>query len=419
MNSVSDLRTTLGEHAGRVADGEAVVRVAAVRHRVAVVRRRRRAVGTGALALVIASVIGVVGVQRASSTTPPVVFGVQAPETMTALGYTYRSDGHAATFAGSGSVKISASGSPRLYSWTTDRPTQVRMVLPDGEIWTSGKSGFTDFVQIPAGQSGTLRISVPTGGVGLASYDLTDVPPAGYTKDGITFRQSVAGAPLLGAIISDVGQTDVTTSYLGTRGQVSISLTCTGLPHGDVVHVSFSGSERTEGDCSTEHTFDPGANGGSRSSERARGRVVVRAWVTQGFESKTPLAAGSTPDLQMLVGVYGPVGVTRVGGGEVESAVEHAGHTWTLASVHESPSGAPLDIDPVRQQMTAQMTWRAGSHRAEVVFQATGMTDAGGSVNGSGSAGIGDLWVPAGARVHAAFVHGHGRFGVAYYREVD
>ena len=45
MNTLSDLRSTLDEHAERVPDGEAVARTAAVRHRVSVVRRRRRAVG--------------------------------------------------------------------------------------------------------------------------------------------------------------------------------------------------------------------------------------------------------------------------------------------------------------------------------------------------------------------------------------
>ena len=56
MNTLSDLRSTLDEHAERVPDGEAVVRTAAVHHRVSVVRRRRRAVGAGALALVVAAV---------------------------------------------------------------------------------------------------------------------------------------------------------------------------------------------------------------------------------------------------------------------------------------------------------------------------------------------------------------------------
>src|SRR4029079_8892128 len=96
MTSLTDLRSTLDEHAETVGDTETIARLSAVHHRVAAVRRRRRAVGAAGLADVVAVVGG-----AALSTRPdrdaqpvgPVVLGQRAPGLMTSLGYTYRATG--------------------------------------------------------------------------------------------------------------------------------------------------------------------------------------------------------------------------------------------------------------------------------------------------------------------------------------
>ena len=96
MNTLSDLRRTLDQHAGDVADPAAVARAAAVHHRVAVVRRRRRAVGAGVLALVVAAGVTTAVWPRGSqepAPAAPVVLGQRAPTTIGSLGYTYRTDG--------------------------------------------------------------------------------------------------------------------------------------------------------------------------------------------------------------------------------------------------------------------------------------------------------------------------------------
>ena len=84
MNTLTDLRRTLDQHADDVADPTAVVRTAAVHHRVAVARRRRRTVGTGVVAGVLVAVAAVVVWPRVSSDpvpAAPVLLGEKAPTT--------------------------------------------------------------------------------------------------------------------------------------------------------------------------------------------------------------------------------------------------------------------------------------------------------------------------------------------------
>ena len=126
MNSLSDLRSTLDAARRAVGDTEAIARLSAVHHRVAVVRRRRRAVGAAGLAAVVA-----VGCRRRALTTRPdrdaqpvgpVVLGQRAPGLMTSLGYTYRATGESERLRRVGSADRGATSAPRLVSWTTSDP---------------------------------------------------------------------------------------------------------------------------------------------------------------------------------------------------------------------------------------------------------------------------------------------------------
>ncbi|MGA8247901.1 MAG: hypothetical protein WB797_13440 [Nocardioides sp.] len=418
MNTLTDLRTTLDRYAEQVTDGDAVVRATAVRHRVSVVRRRRRGMGAAALALVVGATVGFIGVHRAPSDPAPVIFGVRAPETMTSLSYTYAVDGWSTTVAGRATVKLPASDRPRLISWTLQGTSSVRFVLPSGEIWHSRASHFHDFVALAAGQTGTLRVAAGRGKVGLATYALTARTPAGYTRDGITFRRTVAGSPLLGAVIGDVGQPDVSTSFATPRGTIGLGVSCVGLPRGDVVHVDFNGSERSVGDCDGTSTFDPGALIGYRFNVAKAGRrVVMRVWVGKGVKSTSPLPAGSVPDLRMLAGVYGPIRLTTAGGNHVRAVVEHDGHEWQAASTFDSAAGVPIHEGPFRHQLLGEMAWHTHGE-TRVSFAAQGMTAEGGRFIG-GRASIGDLWVPWGSTFRARLVQGRGTFGVVLYRRVD
>jgi hypothetical protein len=423
MTSLTDLRNTLADHAGRVPDAETIVRADAVRHRVAAVRRRRRAVGAGGLALVVATTLGVLGIHRDSSDPAPVVLGVRAPDTMTSLGYTYQADGWAYTVDGSGSVKIGASDKPRLISWTVQGSPTVRFVLPNGEIWNSRASHFRDFVALPAGQSGTLQISAGGGRAGVATFTLTDAPPEGYTKEGITFRRTVATAPLLGAVVGDLGQTDVSTSYVVPRGRESLHVLCTGLK-GGTVHVWVNGRERLSGDCNDSETFDPGTGTSYTFRMSHAGRTVpLRVWVSKGgLKSQTPLAAGSAPRLRLGVGIYGPVETQGVGAGglRVDTFVEQDGHLWQSGVVTGMSNGEDtrdLGEGPNTFQGPALAVWdTTGTTR--ISFEAPGMPSAGGSYP-AGGGGLGDLWVPRGAAVHLRLIRGSGPIGLAFYRRAD
>jgi hypothetical protein len=419
MNTLTDLRHTLGEHAERVTDEDTVVRATAVHHRVAVVRRRRRALGTGALALVVAATVGTISLQRSPSDPAPVVLGVQAPAAMTSLSYTYGADGWSDTVAGHGTVKIPASSRPRLLSWTLQDTTAVRFVLPSGEIWHSQATRFGDFVALPAGESGVLRVAAGQGTVGVATYALTDEAPPGYTKDGITFRKNVAGAPLLGAVIGDRGQSDVSTTFAAPTGDIAIRFSCSGLPKGAALHISFNGHERTAGSCNDSDTFDPGSSGGTGTRfDHARRAVTMRAWATTGVKATTPLSAAAAPGLEIRVGLYGPLPERALGGYRVDEFVEDEGHDWQISSTHSSPEGAPVHLGPIGRQSVAEMAWHTHG-RTNVRFSATGMPTAGSGFS-DGRGAMSGLWVPAGARVTAGIGHRDtGSFGIAFYQRAD
>ena len=133
--------------------------------------------------------------------------------------------------------------------------------------------------------------------MGLAMYDVTDARPDGVTKDGITFRRTVAddAAPRRGD--RRLGQTDVSTSYVVPRGRESLHVLCTGLPKGGTVHVWINGRERLSGDCNDSETFDPGTGTSYTFRMSHPGRTVpLRVWVSSGgLKRRSALAAGSAP----------------------------------------------------------------------------------------------------------------------------
>ena len=414
MNTLSDLRTTLDEHAERVPDGEAVVRTAAVRHRVSVVRRRRRAVGAGALALVVAAAVGVIGVQRASSNPPPVLFGVRAPETIRSLGYTYRSDGSSRIVDGRGSIELRASTQPRLLSWTTDRATTVKLRLPDGDHWTSSLSRFRDSVVIPPGPGGALRVSAAEGRVGVATYDVTDAQPDGVTRDGITFRRTVAETPLLTAVIGAPGQTVARAPFTPVPGQVRISVLCAGAPKGSLVHVALGGGESTGG-CG-DPSFDPGSDVLGATPVGPADRSV-RVWVS-GPHTSTPLPSGSVDGVRVGVGLYGPVASERLAGVAVSEVVEYGGHTWRLSTgsrTHTSP--LELTGGPVPSLAVVAMRLGRGA-TTQILFHATGMPVDQTGFSGQGSGSTGPYWIPANAQVRVTRST-PGALGVGIYTRDD
>ena len=421
MNTLTDLRRTLDRHAGDLDDPTAHARTAAVHHRIAVVRRRRRAAGTGVLALAVVAGLATVQLRSGPDAAPagPVVLGQRAPATIRALGYTYRTTGHGVSFGRRGAIRISASTRPQLVSWTTDRGVDVRVTLPDHSVLHSSESGFRDFTVIAPGEKGSLRVGVARGRVGLASYALTSAPPPGYTADGLTYRSRVAGSSLLAARIGAPGQTVATTTYVAPHGWVSVREMCTRLPRGAVVNVSLNGNGRVTGDsCDSDGTFDPATGGEASFPVHSPGRTVrVRVWVSRGYHDPTPLPAGSVPGLRLGVGVYGPLHQQRVGGDLVSRVLEQGGHAYRLVSWQNS-TGAPLDLPAAGVDRLATLAWHTHGW-TEVTF-GTGSSSApeGGSYSG-GRAAIPGVFVAAGSPVHASLDRGTGTFGVAFYERID
>jgi hypothetical protein len=421
MNTLSGLRHTLDRHAGDVVDPAGVARSTAVRHRIAVVRRRRRAAGTGVLALAVVAGLATVQLRSAPDAGPaaPVVLGRQAPATLTSLGYTYRPTGGSEVFRGRGTLVVPASKTPTLLTWTTSRATTVTLVLPGHEVHHSRLTSFHDFLEVPGGASTRVRVSAGSGAVGVATYALTPAAPAGYTKAGITYRQRVAGAPLLAAAIGDPGETSVVTSMVAPDGQIAIGVMCSTLPHGDVVNVSFgNGGPVSTSGCDSDGSFDPGATTFTRFRAMHPGqRVRVRAWVSRGFHHTAPIPAGAVEGLRLGVGVYGALDLRRIAGALVPVETELGGHTWRLSGDVVGTAGRAVRARASGSDRVATVLWHTHGHTD--ISVAVGSQTATGASQPGGQGAMPDLWLPAGATMTATVTRGTGALGIAYYERVD
>lgn len=428
MNTLTDLRRTLDQHADDVADPTAVVRTAAVHHRVAAARRRRRTVGTGVVAGVLVAVAAVVVWPRFSSDAvpaAPVLLGEKAPTTQQALGYTYRTDGNGTSFLLSGTVDVPKSDQPQLYSWTTSSNTRIAISLPGNEVWHSDESHFQDYVVVPPGTSGAMRISAEHGSVGVASYRLTDAIPVGaYSKDGITFRHDVAGTSLVRGLVTDEGQTDAASSYVVPTGRVALHLVCSGIPRGDTVHVSINGRPATvagPASCDPGAVFDPASGNTYTMPPRGKpgARVPVRVWLasTSDFGDTTALAPGTAPDLRVGLGVYRVPSQIRFDGARAEQYVERGGHTFRFTTGRWENNGRRLKAGSALVDRAAEVVFRTPG--STLIRYRAGSFHATGRFGGGGYGGMGGLFAPAGAEVRVHLVEGPGGFGVALYERVD
>ncbi len=421
MNTLDDLRRTLDQHAADVADPTAVVRATAVHHRVSAVRRRRRAGGAATVALAVVVGLGVALVPRHDGSAlpaAPVVLGEHAPTTIRSLGYTYRTDGTADTGSRRAGVVVAKSDQPQLYSWTADQATEVNVRVPGDETWDSVALHFRDFVVVPPGVQGRLTVTAADGRVAVARYTLASAAP-GYTRNGVTFRDSVAGRQLLGAAIAAPGEVEASTTVVLPRGETQVATLCTGMPTGYAVRTIVNGKVVGAGDCSDPDSFDPGAFGGYSQNKLAPpGRAaVVRVVVTRSMRSSTPVT-GTFPHLRLGIGLYGPAdNRQRLAGNTVDDVVEHGGHTWsmTTSSVRD---GGTVRLPGAAVDRVAAMVW--GAHgTVRTYFDAAGTPPQAGEFFAGGPAGIGNLWVPADAAVRARLGHGKGPVAVALYQRDD
>lgn len=424
MNTLDDLRETLGRHAEDVAGPTDVARSAAVHHRVAVVRRRRRAVGTGVLAAAVIAGSAVVAWPRSdpdAAPAGPVVLGERAPGSFRSLGYAFDATGSSQVIHGTGRIRFAASDTPRLISWTLHGTRQARFTMPGPEEHTTSVTHFRDFLFVPAGETGPILVGARGGTVGVATYALSSrVTPAGYTRDGVTYRRSVGGTQLLAARIAD-GTTDLSTTYTTPGGPVDIKTMCTRLPQGYAVNVSLNGHGfvSSGGSCDADATFDPGAGGYTEFDQVKPGRtMVVRAWISRSMRDQTPVPPADLPHVRLGIGVYGPVDLVHVGGYAVPRTIEAEGHTWTTADVDQGSSGRTLRLGAAGRDRMAMVPWHSIT-RSVVSFSAGRDMGSRGETMAHGRGALNDLWVPAGSPVRVRMTTGEGTFGVVLYERVD
>ena len=426
MNSLTDLRRTLDRHADDVADPATIARTTAVHHRIAVVRRRRRAAGAGVLSLALLAGVAGLAIPRLGDhevlPAGPVVLGEQAPGSIRSLGYAFDATGQSQVIRGSGKIRLGESDTPRLLSWTLSDATTARFTLPGPEVHRTKVTHFGDFLYVPAGEPGPILVSAPGGSVGIATYAVSDrVTPPGYTRDGVTYRSTVAGTSLLTARIAD-GTSDVSSSYVAPDGPVQVRVLCTSLPRGYVVNVSLNGQGRVSSGgapCDSDGTFDPGASGYVQLRQGRPGeRVVVRAWVSRSMRDATAVPASELSDARIGVGVYGPVDQVRLGGYQVPRTIEAEGRTWTLGDLDQGRPGDVLGFAATPADRMATAAWHS-TGRSTIDVRVDGDVTSSGESASGGQAAMPGIWVPGGSRMRVTMPRGSGAFGAALYNRVD
>ena len=313
MNTLSDLRSTLEEHAERVPDGEAVVRTAAVRHRVSVVRRRRRAVAAGGLALVVATVIGAVGVQRGPRRTPPprrARGACSRDDHVPGLHLSHRRPGRDLRPPVVDASRVVDRAAPaELDHRPRRRPCACN--CPTASDWTSRASGFRDFVVIPPGPAGTLRCPPQRAASEWRRTTLTDAQPDGATP--ATASRSVVRSRTTPLVAAVIGARDRPRPVRRSScpGRVADRLLCTGTARRGTRSTSSAagGVDRGPGGCDHSVDFDPGfGDAASRPGWGLRARPDASgSGSRRSHGSDRRSLAGSAEEVRIGLGLYGPV----------------------------------------------------------------------------------------------------------------
>ncbi|MET0524182.1 MAG: hypothetical protein ABWZ91_05230 [Nocardioides sp.] len=341
MTGLDDLRDTLERHADSVVDDRALDRHTDVHLRVRAVRRRRRAVGAGVAAAALA-VAGVVTLLPGGKDAPPEpaheVVGVPAPDELTALGYRYTFTTSVEGVDGRAVVKLEGSPKPRLVTWATSTDDQRARVQVDIEPPLAyDVPDFGDWVEVPAGVTAKLTVRVEDGNPGLAVYTRSSDQPAGITKDGVTFRETVEGRPVLGATIGDPGEADVTVDPSRYAPALDLRFFCSGGPDDTYVHLALGDDEVTSGGgCDAIWQNDPASFDTTVVPLHSKEDDSVRLYVTHG-PNGPPV---DDPDLRIGLGVYAAEEPPSARASSLPRYVEEGGHLWELSDRVGSMPGA-------------------------------------------------------------------------------
>lgn len=172
---------------------------------------------------------------------------------------------------------------------------------------------------------------------------------AGYSKDGVTFRDEVLGERLLGAVIGDPGESQVKTEVVVGEEGLRFSPTCYGVGPDHSVTYSLGGSPVGAVSCQQVPDPDPGADGVTLDAtpERMRRDWNLEPGDTASFVLRLVASEDSdgptvhVPEAVIGGGVYEDTRPTRVVAGvEVPELLEHDGRVWELAGTYESDPGS-------------------------------------------------------------------------------
>jgi len=439
----TELRTLLDEHSNDIQDLPAVERLAAVRGRVRVVRRRRQAGLAGAAAAVVA-VVGAAVFLPSDGLDPAAqreLAGHTAPETFDSLGYTYafvkgvEGDGKAV-------LDLPESDQPMLVSWASSSGSGGLRVPGDldgdggsPDTIAMGDADFGGFEYLDPQVSGKI-VATGDGEVAVAVYTRTDATPPGVSKDGVTFRDDRGGDSLLQAVIGDEGQSELTAQIAMPDRFLVMRKFCYGVPQGYQTNISVNGQVSSFGDCDDSKpldgsgsamTFSGGVPDGHGSQVEPGDPVQIRMWLTRdnGDEEDPSPVAVEAPGVHLGLGLYEEApAVATVGTWHLPAVWEQDGHRWQFAGVTSSTPGE----SSISTQVTAgdvpvlvvAMTAGQGSGAAEFFLDGEP-----GSVNGGGPGGwqgveaiVRNARTVAELRVHGE-VGPHTVLGLATYQRID
>lgn len=339
MNTLKDLKDTLGQHADSVHDASAVARTAAVRGRARAVRRQR-AVGVVAAAVLAvggASALSLLPGNQQDAPQPaerPRVDGHRAPASIESFGSTYVFD-EANTGRDSLTLDLAASDEPRLVSWAGESPLTVNSSSADGDR-TGVPGDFSEWTLVYPGTPQSITVD-GRGELAIAVYDLQDRAPGDYV-DGIAFPDVVDGEHRVGSAIGDAGRTDLSFEVTMPEHDLSLREVCRTEARGLEAHVSINGEHFTSGDCGPQRLTGLVSGGGAATPERtslpsAGQSVTLRIWVTPRTNGSKPpqkaLDSAEVSDLRLGLGAYaGAAPVAQVPGWGVPPTYSYDGHVW-------------------------------------------------------------------------------------------
>ena len=338
MNTLEDLRSTLGQHAEDIHDDTETARVAAVRGRARAVRRRQGAAVAVAAALVVAGAALTLPQDRDIQPAPPTD---QVPDSMTSLGATY---GLADTQTGTDEVRLTlrAGDSPRLVTWGSERgPVEVRSNVTGSWAQRSTSPGdFSDFTLLSPQAEETLVVS-GHGEVTVATYTLAE-PAPGQTVDGITWRDEVAGGTRLGSVLGTPGQGRISLDLPAGDEQVQMHGFCVG-PRDVAVRYTRDGQYLYSSQCGDAPGPDAATLGDSGPVEAGPGTYTATLISMKDMDQEDPAPVTDSADVRIGIAFYSiPAG---------DPVIEYDGHTWQRTAEHSGlgkvravlePDGSPL-----------------------------------------------------------------------------